>query len=99
MSYRLRATINLDWVGDGAGPGFGFVSLAQTKGFQLTTQGGIIVPGYTFANPPTTPTLANFYTALTGSSATPSSNCVALDIGTQINVALAQIQNFQIGGG
>jgi hypothetical protein len=57
------------------------------------------VPGYAFANPPTTPTLANFYTALTNVSTAPAANCVALDLGLQINAALTQLQNFQVGGG
>ena len=91
MAYRLRYTLNIDFVGDGAGPGFGFVSTAQTKGF--TQQQVVVVPGGD------SPTIGNFNTALTGSASTPTAGSMAADLNTQINTALAQIQGFSTGGG
>ena len=91
MAYRLRYQVSVDWVGDGAGPGFGFVSTAQTKGF--TQQQVVVVPGGD------SPTIGNFNTALTGSSSTPAAGSMGADLNTQINAALAQIQGFSTGGG
>ena len=89
MGYRLRYTLNVDWVGDGVGPGSN-VATAQTKGF--SQQAIVTVPGGD------TPTLGNFNTALTGSSSTPAAGSMGADLNTQISAALAQIQGFATGG-
>ena len=91
MAYRLRYTLNIDFVGDGAGPGFGFVSAAQTKGFTQTII--CVVPGGD------SPTQGNFNTALSGSSSTPTAGSMSADLSAQIATALAQIQGFSTGGG
>jgi hypothetical protein len=90
MAFRLRYAVNIDWIGDGVGPGSN-VPTAQTKGF--TQQQTVLVPGGD------APTLANFNTALTGAAGTPAAGSMGADLNTQISAALAQIQAFATGGG
>lgn len=89
MSYRLRYTVNVDWVGDGAGGMTG--PAAQTLAFSATIPVQNVPGG-------TTPTQGNFNTALSGSSATPTAPSLANDISVQIAAKLAQIQAFATGG-
>lgn len=89
MAYRLRYTVNVDWIADGAGPME--VSAAQTIGFSATVPVAF-VPGAD------APTIGNFNTALSGSSATPTAPSLSNDISTQIAAKLAQIQAFATGG-
>ena len=89
MSYRLRYTLSIDWVGDGAGAME--VPSAQTKKF---TQTQIVLVGG--AN---SPAITDFNTAMTGSSSTPAAGSMCADLNTQINANLAQIQGFSSGGG
>lgn len=87
--YQLRYTLNVDWVGDGAGAMS--VPSAQTKGFSQSAR--VLVPGGD------APTQANFNTALSGAAGTPAAGSMANDLSTQIAAALAQIQGFATGGG
>lgn len=89
MAYVISYTLNVQWVGDGVGAMS--VPSAQVKTFTQSSR--VLVPGAD------APTLANFNTALTGSSSTPSSPSMAADLNAQINTALAQIQGFATGGG
>lgn len=89
MGYRLRYTVNVDWVGDGVGP-MG-VSAAQTMGFSATVP-VTNVPGGN------APTQANFNNALSGADATPTSPSLSYDISTQIAEKLAEIQAWASGG-
>lgn len=89
MSYRLRYSVNVDWVGDGIGAMTG--PIAQTISFSATVPVQNVPGG-------TAPSQANFNTALSGSSATPTSPSLANDISVQIAAKLAQIQAFATGG-
>lgn len=90
MSYRLRYQVQIDWVGDGIGAMEGS-SGGQTISFSATVPVAF-VPG---AN---SPTQGNFNTALSGSSATPTSPSLSYDVATQIATKLAQIQAWSTGG-
>ena len=94
MGYRLTYVVDINWVPDGAGPmelGTGPILSLLQSGFNLPPQ--VVVPGGN------TPTLGNFNTALTGSSATPAAGSMAADLSTQIAAQLTRIQAFATGGG
>lgn len=89
MTYRLTYTVSVEYFG----PGTGQVSAgagAQVK--TLTQSAFVLVPGGE------TPTLANFNTAMTGSSSTPAAGSMANDLNSQISANLSQIQGFATGG-
>lgn len=87
MAYAIGYDVRVYWIPDGGGAMS--VPSAQSKKFTQTTL--VQVPGGD------TPTIGNFNTALTGSASTPTGGS-ALDLSTQINTALAQIQAWASGG-
>ena len=95
MGYRLvYSNVNIVWVPDGAGP------------MEVSTGPVLSLNNVPYAGPPqvvvpggNTPTLANFNTALTGSSATPAAGSMCADLSAQISAALVRIQGFATGGG
>ena len=114
--YMLYYQVEVRWVGDGAGPmsqamaqvfrmqpqpgqtGIGEIPSSSPSGGWPVGPGpvGVQVPGGD------SPTLANFYSALTGSSSTPAGGptaSLAGDVGLQISASLARIQGFATGGG
>lgn len=90
MALRLIYSMSVCEVPDGAGAMS--VPSAQVKTF--TQQQIVTVPGTAGSY-----TLANFNTAMTGSSSTPTAGSMAADLNTQLNAALAQINGFNTGGG
>ena len=91
MGYRLSYQVSIDFVPDGAGP----MSVPTGPTLQFNNVpyavSSVVVPGGN------TPTLANFNTALCGT--TPSSGSAMFDISAQISAQLARIQAFATGGG
>lgn len=90
MAYRLRYSVNIDWIGDGIGQLE--VSGAQTIGFSAT----VPVPNVPGTN---SVTQANFNQALSGATATPTAPSLSADIAAQIAAQLTRIQGFVTGGG
>lgn len=87
MAYVIGYDVRVSWVPDGAGAMS--VPSAQSKKFSQTSY--VQVPGGD------APTIGNFNSALTGAAGTPAGGA-ALDMSTQINAALAQIQAWSTGG-
>lgn len=107
--FLLRMVLRVEWVGDGSGP----VSVPSAQSLQggtlqfsdLTTRypggiasgqptGFILVPGGD------SPTQANFNTAISGASGTPTAPSLANDFAVNfIAPNLTRIQGFSTGGG
>lgn len=85
MAYRIRVTLDIDWVGDGVGSSFLGINQSNDPGYTSTLAAGMVgvaqtlemmvselVPGSD------TPTQGNFNTALTNA---------ATDLGTMMGTA------------
>lgn len=103
MAYQIRYMLEVNWIGDGAGP----MSVATAQGMILGQLGINGLTPVTATGQPTgvqavpggdSPTIGNFSTALYGSSSAPSGG-MALDLYNAINSNLTQIQGFSTGGG
>ena len=91
MSYRLRYSVNVDWVGPGTGPMSGNTAVPLTA----NPAGG--AQTIEFQNASGGQNSATFLAA----DVTTLTNAMAADIAAQLNVAatLARIQAFASGGG
>jgi len=87
MAYRIRYSVNVDWVGEGVGPMTGNTAVAlgsspaggaQTLQFQNAAGG------------------QNSKT-FTGADITTLTNAMAADMAAQMNAAITRIQNFSTG--
>ena len=94
MAWRIRYSVNVDWVGPGEGAMTGSTAALplgggsqQTLNFQQSGFGSI-VPGST-AGPPV---------AMTGADITTLTNAMAADMSTQMNAQLARLNGFATGG-
>lgn len=89
MAYKVRYTVFVDWVPDGAGP----MSIASVQTLELDQTAPVLVAGgYPL-------TQANLNTALTGSSATPAAGSAMADMVAQLALALPRLQTWTTGGG
>lgn len=99
MPYKLRYTFNIDFVGAGAGP---MEVLSPAAGQMLPGGGGAAQTKGFVGNPAIIPVALGATgtfpaTQLTAGDVTNLTNAAAADMVTQINAALAQINNFPLG--
>lgn len=93
MGYRLRYTVNVDWVPQGVGLG--------TQADTVAAPGALVAgPAQTLAffNADTS-SLPPYSATFTPTDVTNFTNSMAADIATQLNANLTRIQGFSSGGG
>ena len=88
MAYGLRYSLDVVWIGDGAGP----MSVPSAQRLKLTQTAIVQVPGGD------SPSAANFNTAIGVTSGNVIANSMASDLEAQVLANLTQIQGFATGG-
>jgi hypothetical protein len=97
MPFKIRYTMNIDFVGPGAGP---MEVLSPSAGQMLPGGGGAAQTKAFVTNPAIIPIAigAGAGQTLTGGDVTNLTNAMAADLATQLNAALAIVNAWPTGG-
>jgi hypothetical protein len=96
MAFKIRYTMNIDFVGPGAGPMEG---LGPTAGQMLPGGGSTGQTKAFVTNPAIIPIAigAGAGNTLTGGDVTNLTNAMAADMAAQLNAALSVVNNWPLG--